>query len=86
MEATNMLAAIVKKARKHVLEGNPLEADALMKNFCDWHFECRESEQECVQCPIDAYIEEIMPLCEAQRRSERLREALGLEAVSVTAS
>ena len=68
---------IVKAAMQYVKQGDPLEADALLKNFCEICFSgpvppCYASHPDrYLDCPVEPFIQQIMPLCEAQRKSER---------------
>jgi len=67
---------IVKAAQRYVDMGNPLEADALLKNFCEICFSgpippCYlQHPKRYLECPVEPYIQTIMRACEEQRKSE----------------
>jgi hypothetical protein len=72
------LRKVLKEARESVMDGNPLEADALMKNFCEVCFDYRTSAADCQGCALDAYLNKIMPLCAEQRGRERMTQPMAL--------
>ena len=53
-------------ARNCVEAGNPLEARAMLLNYCDWCFGMQPNPR-CNVCKIDSYLSQIRELCDTMR-------------------
>jgi hypothetical protein len=60
---------MVEKAKRLVAKGDPLEADATLKNYCEICF--GSAEPPCEDCPIEPYLQTILRACEEQRKAEK---------------